>query len=431
MGIFERLRGAIAAPAPLPAAPDSRMEPSLANEATIVQSSDAQVFEYFGTPSAAGKPITEDTAARVSMVFACARLIAGAIASLPLHFYERNAGGRTRWDTPLWWLFNEQPTPRFSAATFWEYITKSILFHGDGFATLRRNAANQVVQVVPHHPLDVLVERRGDRLVYFVQDLGQRRGYDQEDVLHFPGFGFDGRRSLSVIQYAAKQQIGFNLTTDEFRGKFMSQGLHTPFFFKTEGKMTPEKRDMLRGEYDRKYRGYQNTGTPMVLTEGVDLKSIQMSMADAQLMEQLKMSNADICRAFGVPPFMVGDPEGSTSWGSGIEQMSIGFVMYTLQPYINRDEQEINRKLFRTSKYFSEFNVDGLRRGDQKSRGEYFKTALGGTQTPGWMTPNEVRRIDNLPPLPDGDKLFAPVAKPNGDQPNEGSQKPPQPAPAE
>lgn len=430
MGILDLLRGATPATAPPPAAPADRIEPSLQNAATIVQTADMHVFDAFSSQSAAGKPITEDTAARVAMVFACTRLIAGAIASLPLHFYERIENGRQRWDTPLWWLFNEQPTPRFSAAVFWEYITKSILFHGDGFATLRRNGANQVVQVVPHHPLDVLVERRGDRLVYFVQDLGERRGYEQDDVLHFPGFGFDGRRSLSVIQYAAKQQIGFNLTADEFRGKFMSQGMHTPFFFHTDGKMTPEKREMLRGEYDRKYRGYQNAGTPMVLTEGVTLKPIQMTMADAQLVQQLKMSNADICRAFGVPPFMVGDPEGSTSWGSGIEQMSIGFVMYTLQPYINRNEQEINRKLFRTSKYFSEFNVDGLRRGDQKSRGEFYKTALGGTQSPGWMTQNEVRRFDNLPPVEGGDKLFAPVAKPNGDKPNEGNQEPPEPAAA-
>lgn len=421
MGILDLLRGGSSEPAPPPAAPVDRIEPSFQNAATIVQSTDAHVMEFFGTPSAAGKAVTEDTAARVAMVFACTRLIAGAIASLPMHFYERIQNGRQRWDTPLWWIFNEQPTPRFSAAVFWEYITKSILFHGDGFATLRRNAANQVVQVVPHHPLDVMVERRGDRLVYFVQDLGQRRGYEQDDVLHFPGFGFDGRRSLSVIQYAAKQQIGFNLTTDEFRGKFMSQGLHTPFFFKTDGKMTPEKREMLRGEYDRKYRGYNNAGTPMVLTEGVDLKTIQMSMADAQLIEQLKMSNADICRAFGVPPFMVGDPEGSTSWGSGIEQMSIGFVMYTLQPYINRNEQEINRKLFRTSKYFCECNVEALRRGDLKSRGEYYKTSLGGTQGAGWMTQNEVRRENNLPPVEGGDKLFAPVAKPTGEKPNEGT----------
>ncbi|MGO4326672.1 phage portal protein [Cupriavidus sp. 2TAF22] len=430
MGFFDFLRGASVASDSPPAdePPAGRVEPTFHNQSVIVQSSDPTLMEYFGgggQPSAAGKAVTEDTAARVAMVFACTRLIAGAMASLPLHFYERTAGGgRQRWETPLWWLFNEQPTPRFSAATFWEYIIKSILFHGDGFATLRRNSAGTPVQVVPHHPADVLVERKGDRLAYYVQDLGVRRGYDQDDVLHFPGFGFDGRRSLSVIQYAAKQQIGFNLTTDEFRGRFMSQGLHTPFFFQTDKKMDPDKREMMRSEFERKYRGYQNVGAPMVLTEGVTLKTIQMSMADAQLIEQLKMSNADICRSFGVPPFMVGDPEGATNWGSGIEQQGIGFVMYTLQPYTNRNEQEVNRKLFRTSKYFGEFNVDGLRRGDQKSRAEFFKTALGGTQSPGWMVPNEVRAIENMPPIVGGDKLFAPVAKPNGDKPNEGTQEP-------
>lgn len=379
------------------------------NSAQIVQSSDMHVMDLFGTAATSGKVVNEHTAMRVSMAFACSRLICGALASLPFHFYQRTKNGKERFDTPLWYLFNEAPTPRFTAAVFWEYIAKSQLFHGDGFATMRRNAANIVVEVIPHHPLDVVVERRGNRLVYFVQDNGVRFGVDQDDMLHFPSFGFDGLRSLSVIQYAAKQNIGFTLTTDEFRGKLMSQGLHTPFFFHAPGKMTAEKRQMLRSEYETRYQGYQNTGRPMVLTEGVDLKTISMSMADAQLIEQMKMSDADIARAFGVPGHMVNLTEKTTSWGSGIESLGIGFVTYTLLPYMNRDKQEINRKLFKTDKYFGEFLVDALQRGDQKSRSDYFKAALGGTQAPGWMTPNDVRRLENLPPIDGGDHLYTPV----------------------
>ncbi|WP_052364990.1 phage portal protein [Halotalea alkalilenta] len=345
---------------------------------------------------------------RVTAVYACVRLIAGAIASLPLSVYQRQDEGRQRVRNDLWWLLNEQPCPSVSAAVFWEYLVAQMLLTGDALAEIERGRGGSIRQLIPLDSRAVAVRQINNRLRYeFCRD-GIWLGRDQDDILHIPGFGFDGTRGMSVIRHAAREAIGLALAAESFSSRFFASGAHPDVALKVPGKMTQEQIDNLRRIWANKYGGAHNSSLPIVLTEGTDLKEVTLSAQDSQLIEARRFQVADIARAFGVPPHMIGETDKSTSWGSGIEQQGIGFVQYTLAPHLNRIEQEINRKCFRTERLFVEFNVEGLLRGDSKARADYYTRALGGTQNPAWMTPNEVRRLENLPPLAGGDQLAQP-----------------------
>lgn len=369
----------------------------------------AELYELLaGSPAAAGVAVNEASAMRVTAVYACVRLIAGAIASLPLAVYRRTDDGRERVRNDLWWLLNEQPCPTVSAAVFWEYLLAQMLLSGDALAEIERGRGGAIRGLIPLDSRAVGIRNVSGRLRYeFCRD-GQWLGRDQDDILHIPGFGFDGTRGMSVIRHAAREAIGLALAAEAFSSRFFASGAHPDVALKVPGKMTQEQIDNLRRIWASKYGGAHNASLPIVLTEGTDLKEVTLSAQDSQLIEARRFQVADIARAFGVPPHMVGETDKSTSWGSGIEQQGIGFVQYTLAPHLNRIEQEINRKCFRTERLFVEFNVEGLLRGDSKARAEYYTRALGGTQNPAWMTPNEIRRLENLPPLAGGDHLAQP-----------------------
>lgn len=374
---------------------------------------DSQTYQDISwwAPSYAGQVVTKETAMRVSAVFSCVRLIAGSIASLPLPVYERTEAGRkVIFDHPLWWTLNEEPTPRFTASTMWEYVTKCVLLRGDGFVVIVRDRAGRVTELRPIDTDNVIVERNENRLVYYVQEGDTRKGYDQDDILHFPGFGFNGIRSLSVIQWAAKQSIGIAMAAEEHSARFFSNGMAPGYAITSDKLMKTDQLERLRAQFAEKAGGTANAHKPLVLTEGLDIKDVSISAVDGQLMEARKFQVIEIARAFGVPPHMIGENEKTSSWGTGIEQMTLGYVKFTLSPYLTRWEQELNRKLFRTAKNFVSFDLSGLLRGDDKARADYLRQALGGAQGPGWMTPDEVRHEEFLLPIGDASskKLYDP-----------------------
>ena len=379
-------------------------------------SSDSRLVNLLGGYRAAsGFSVNEETSMRVSAVYACVRLIAGAVATLPVNIYERDPLGRKEVDSPLWYLLNESPHKRWTAASMWEWIIKCNCLRGDAYIVLVRNAAGVVTELRPLHPSMVRAQRDGDRLVYNVNEYERYYGVDQDDMLHIAGFGYDGVQSQSVIEYAAFQSIGVALATDEYSGSFFANGAMTKHLISTDKKATSEQVEAVRREYENKYAGANNSGKPMILTEGLKLTELSMSSADAELLDSRKYQVIDIARAFGVPPHMIGAQETTSSWGSGVEQMSIGFVKYTLNPYLNRIADELNRKIYRTSRYYIEFQLDGLLRGDSKAESEADRQAIGGSQGPGWITPNELRKKKNLPPLEGGDVLYDPknISEPN------------------
>jgi HK97 family phage portal protein len=363
-----------------------------------------------GAISNAGPVVNETTAMKVSAVYACVALIGGAISTLPLNVYERTADGRSRVDHPYWWLLNEQPEPDLSAAVFWEYVVAARAFYGDGFAEIIRPSfrSNRVTGFKAHHPLRVFPFRDSEGSLYYrIQPLvGAEYVLHPADIIHIPSLGYDGIRSPSPITYAARQSIGTSLAAGEYSARFFSNGARPDFALKMDGNLTEDQAKLLRATWGERHSGVANSHLPAILTGGLQVQQLTLSAVDSQILATANWNLEEICRVLGVPPFMVGSTEKSTSWGTGQENMGRGFVKYTLLRDLRKFEQEFNRKLWPSrERLFVEFDVSGIERGDLKSENDALRVALGRAGEPGWMTTNEVRHIKLLPPIEGGDKL--------------------------
>lgn len=372
------------------------------NEVTYSDS----VQEAFGMmPSAAGMPVTPVTAMRVAAVFACVQKIAGAIATLPIHVYRTDGDIKSRQPRDdLWYKLNEQPAPNFTAASHWEGVSTAQLLRGDGYTWIQRAMNGSVKALLPLPWTSVFpIRQPGGEIRYFITlpEYGINTWLDASEILHFPGFGFDGIKSMSVIAYAARAAVGNALAMDQYSGNFFSGGAHPSMILSTDKTMKGDQITALQQAFAAKYAGVANAHQlPLVLTEGMKAAPISLSADDSQLLEARKFQVVDIARAFGVPPHMIGETSASTSWGSGIESMSRGFVTYTLQPHLVRIEQELNRKLFpRDTGRFVQFDRDALIEGDSAAQAAYNRAALGGPGTGmGWMSVDEVRKSKGLAP---------------------------------
>ena len=310
-----------------------------------------------------------------------------------------------------------------SAAAFWEYLVTANLLYGDAFAEIVRPSAatNAVKWLRPLHPRNVTVASldNDNGLVYTVTDPDgdePTRTILGADMLHIPGVGFNGKRSLSPIRNAGRNAVGIALAADQWSAGFFENGARPDFALTTDATLKPEQIDSLRSQWAERHSGAINRGKPVVMQGGLKVQPLTVPAEDAQLIETRRMQVEDIARIYGVPPHMIGHTTASTSWGSGIEQQAIGFVRFTLQRHLVRIEQEINRKFWpRSTAFFAEFNVSGLERGDYKARNEGYRVALGRAGEPGWMTINEVRRMENLAPLEGGDVVASnePAAAPD------------------
>ena len=358
-------------------------------------------------------PLSAANAPAVTAVHACTALIAGAVASLPVPVYQRLPEGEREelYDDDLWWLLNEQWNPRWSAAKGWEYVTLSQLYHGDGFAIIERQGA-RISGLRPVHPLNVEVRCNNDgrRLLYRVTfsmddgiDMVGSRVYDQDDILHFAGVGFDGLRSMSPLRTFLRMSASVAAALQDYTGKFFVQGARPDYVL--TGDLDKEQLERTRAQVDEYHSGLNNARRPMLLNAGVELKTISMPLEDVQLLALRQFQVEEIARAYGVPPFMIGHNEKTTSWGSGVEAMGVGFARYTLRNYLNGITAEINRKLLPRSRKFLEFDTSELERADFKSMIEGFRTAIGRAGEPGFMSADEIRRRLNLKRKPGGDTL--------------------------
>lgn len=351
--------------------------------------------------------VDERSAMAISAIYACVTLIGGAIASLPLKFYRLDdAGNRAEYKPDEWWLLNEQPFTCWSAATAWEYAAWSLLLQADSFWRIHRASrlSTRIAGFEPLHPRTVEPRRLGDRLIYIVSPQpavgsgGATTTIDQDDMLHVAGPGFDGLRGQSQIQYALATSGSIALSADDYSASFFRNGMRPDYALQTDSSLSTEQINDLRTQVAERHQGPRNAFRPMVLQGGLKIAPITLNAVDSQIIEQRRFQVEDIARIFGVPPFMIGHTDKTTSWGSGVEQMSIAFVKYTLQRHLVKFEQEINRKVFRIAGRFCEFQTAGLERGDIKTRFEAYRIALGRAGEQPWMTTDEVRRAENLPP---------------------------------
>ncbi|GGI82197.1 hypothetical protein GCM10007973_18320 [Polymorphobacter multimanifer] len=353
------------------------------------------------------------SASSVTAVHACTALISGAISSLPVSIYQRTPQGEQEelFNEDLWWLLNEQFNPRWSAAKGWEYLGMSILLQGDAFAIIERRGP-RITGLRPIHPIaaEVRPSNDGRRLVYrFTFDwadgadmLGSRI-YDQDDVLHFPGIGFDGLRGMSPLRSFLRMAGGVAQALQNYNGKFFTNGARPDYVI--TGDMTEEQITQSRASIDAYHGGLANSRRPMLLSGGLEVKTISLPLEDVQLLGLRQFAVEEIARAYLVPPFMIGHTQNTTSWGSGVEAMGVGFVRYTLRNYLSAIENELNRKLYRGGNKFLAFDTSELERADLKSLFEALRTAMGRAGEAGFMTPDEVRRVLKLRKVPGGDAL--------------------------
>lgn len=351
----------------------------------------------------AGVHVTPASAMAVSAVFASVALIAGAVSSLPFHIYKRGEKVRTRYDSDLWWLFNESPWGTFTAASAWSWAVQSVLLRADGFQRIHRASrySNTITGFEPLHPEAVFPYKApGEPLLYLVAtDTGRIDTVLQEDMLHFPGIGFDGVRSLTPIRAALRSSAGIALAADTYAASFFQNGARPDFALSTDKPLSKEQVESLRETWIRRHSGPSAAHAPAVLQGGLKIEQLTMTAEDAQLLGTRQYQTEEIARIFGVPPHMIGHTSKTSSWGTGVEQQSIGFVRYTLMRHLDQIRQEVNRKVWPRSRlFFAEHELGALLEGDSKAQSEAFSKALGGPGAQGYMSVNEVRRLKNLPP---------------------------------
>lgn len=367
--------------------------------------------------SSSGASVTADTAMKVSAVYGCVSLIAGAISTLPLGLFQRTAEGRDKADHPYWWLFNEQASEAWTSAAALEYLISSKLFYGDGFGRLiRSNRSNQVIGWEPLHPLHVQPFKHEGKVLYRVKKSGEAPyTLDSADMIHLPSLGFDGLTSPSPITYAAREAIGTAISAQQFSGQFFAGGANFDYALKTQSRLTAEQLAQLKASLLGRA---QNGGRgPLILSGGLEPAQLSVNSKDAEILATRLFTVEEICRVFGVPPHMVGHTDKTTSWGSGIESQGIGFVRYTLQRHLTPMQQELNRKLWPVrERYFVEHITAALERGDLKGRYEAYRIALGRAGEMPFMEPDEVRRLENMPP---NENLQMNLGKADGKDANE------------
>ncbi|PXX49007.1 phage portal protein [Aquitalea magnusonii] len=419
MGFFDRFWAGKSPPA---ADTEQRKEPTVQN---LGQGSGG-FGEVFGMPSATGVPVNETTAMQVGAVYACVQLLAGIVSTLPLQFFQKTPSGRKPIDHDFWYLFNESATNEYTASAMWEYGMQSRLLDGDFVAWIMRDRRGNPVGIQPLNPRATTVQRMLDqggwRCYTFWLPTGQVHSVHEDDIIHVPGLGYNGLRSLSPVRHYANQTIGLALGQQQFSERQFGQGTGASYLISTAGKLNEDQKRDIRAEVEARAHGLANVGRPMVLS-GADWKldRLQISPVDMQLLEGRAFSVVEIARIYGVPPHMIGATDKATSWGTGLEAMTQGFVKFTLKRHLMAIQQEANRKLFVKPGVYCEFGLDTLLEGDSAAQAAYFSKALGGPGSQGWMTINEVRHIKNLPPDPDGGEI---VKAGSGN----GNQKPSDPA---
>jgi HK97 family phage portal protein len=358
---------------------------------------------------------------QMTAVYSCVRILSEAVASLPLQFYRYNeSGGKEKAvDHPLYFLLHDEPNPEMTSFVFRETLMTHLLLFGNAFSQIIRNGKGEVVGLYPLMPDRMKVDRDEsghlfyEYTVYDADDVAGRGSTGAKaagktvrlspyDVLHIPGLGFDGLVGYSPIAMA-KNAIGMAIACEEYGAKFFANGAAPSGVLEHPGTLKDPGR--VRESWQATFGGSSNAQKVAVLEEGMKYTPISISPEQAQFLETRKFQIDEIARIFRVPPHMIGDLEKSSF--NNIEQQSLEFVKYTLDPWVSRWEQAMSRALLtpeEKKKYFFKFNVDGLLRGDYQSRMQGYATA----RQNGWMSANDIRELENLDKIPaeDGGDLY-------------------------
>ncbi len=364
---------------------------------------------FGGVETDSGVKVTEQSALTFSAVFSATRLLSESVAMLPLIVYERTKKGKDRAvDHPVFRLLHDSPNEFMSSVTFRETLQGHLCGWGNAYAEIERSKGGDVLALWPLMPTRVTPRVTHGKLFYLVTSpSGGTTVLQPGQVLHIPAFGFDGIRGYSPIALA-RQGIGLGLGAEKFAGKFFANGAMVGGVLEHPTELGPEGTENIRTSIDALHKGLDNAHRMLILEEGMKYKSLTMPLIDAQFLEHRKFQVTEIARIFRVPPHMIGDL--SKSSFSNIEMQSLEFVIFSLTSWLRRWEQELNRKLFTTpqasKRFFVEFLVDGLLRGDIASRFAAYAIA----RQWGWMNVNDIRRAENRNSIgPAGDIYLQPL----------------------
>ena len=357
--------------------------------------------------STSGAMVSEDSALTFSAVWAAVRVLAESVASLPLVVYERTEDGGHKPATshPVYRLLHDEPNSMMTSLVWRETVQAHAVTWGNGYSFIKYGRDGRPSEILPLMPnkTDSLI--KDGKQIFTTEINGRSFTLDPMDILHIPGLGWDGIKGYSPIKMQ-RESIGLGMSATEFGSRFFGNGATPSGVLEHPEKLSKEAAERLRTEWSRMYSGNSNSHKTAVLQEGLKYQQISLPPDDAQFIETRKFQINDIARIFRVPPHMLGDLERATF--SNIEHQGLEFVVHTLRPWLVRWEQELNRKLFLPSergRYFVEFKVDGLLRGDIQSRYSAYATARNW----GWLSINDIRRLENMNPVENGNDYLQPL----------------------
>ena len=362
-------------------------------------------YSFLMGSTTSGKRVNERTSMQMTAVYSCVRILSEAVASLPLNVYRYtdNGGKEKAIDHSLFHLLHDEPNPEMSSFIFRETLMTHLLLWGNAYAQIIRNGKGEVIALYPLMPDRMSVDRDKNGQLYYKYTKNNDDAPTMEsgsvylspsDVLHIPGLGFDGLVGYSPIAMA-KNAIGLAIAAEEYGSKFYANGAAPSGILEHPGTLKDPAR--VRDSWNATFGGSSNSNKVAVLEEGMKYTPISIAPNEAQFLETRKFQINEIARIFRVPPHMVGDLEKSSF--SNIEQQSLEFVKYTLDPWVIRWEQALYRTLLTEEEkktVFFKFNVEGLLRGDYASRMNGYATA----RQNGWMSANDIRELEDLDRIP-------------------------------
>ena len=342
----------------------------------------------------------------LSAVWGCVNLLAGTIASLPLKVMRRGDDGveKPAPEHPLYWILHDSPNFDQTNVDFWEFMCTAIELQGNAYAEIERRADGFVVSLTPIRPDLVRVKRVDGDLEYRWSDDGEEYVRDQLNILHIRGFAGSPTGGISTLS-ACGSTFGSAISANTAATSMFRNGVSSSGAVESDTAFTGEQRKVLKSHLAEEHQGAVNAGRPMLLDNGLKWTQISLSPEDAQMLETRRFGIEEICRIFGVPPHMIGHTDGNTSLGSSISEQTLGFVKFTLRRRLKRIETALQKQLLSREElrqgYTIAFNLEGLLRADSKGRAEFYDVMQQ------FMTKNEIRALEGLPPIAGGDVLMA------------------------
>lgn len=363
------------------------------------------LLDFLGiTQSASGVNVTEEKALGMPSVWRAVSLISGVAASLPFHAYKADGTTRAPASGHAATLLAD-PHPDMTAFELWETAYAHMLLWGNAYFRKLRNPLGQTVELWPVHPSRVRVGRdpkNFGRKIYAID--GDDYPHNDDTILHLPGFGYDGVCGVSPIR-AARQGLGLALAAEEYGAKLFGSGTLATGILQTEQRLTDSQAETLSARWKAKRSGLNSAHETLILDSGAKFQQLSIPPEDAQFIESRRFQISEVCRMFGLPPFLMFETEKSTSWGTGLEQQALGWVVYDLRRFLMRVEQRVTKHLLRPSTVYARYSLEGLLRGDSTARAAFY-TAMWNI---GVYSTNDILQLEERAPVEGGDVRHRPL----------------------